>query len=169
MTRRRLGRCIRRAMERGAMTSGGETMAPNMKPTGQGIPNSQWVTTATAMVVNATQPTASSEMGRRLNRNSRQLILTADEYMTGGNTKSSTSSGESSSVGRPGMSARATLVSTSRMAGSRAVATATDATMTSSNTSIWMVGTMSAQPDNTSRSQLGAWVHERGLGECAAI
>ena len=51
-------------------------MAPNVKPTGQGRPNSQWVTAATAVVVNATQPTASSEMGRRLNRNSRQLIVT---------------------------------------------------------------------------------------------
>jgi hypothetical protein len=149
------------------MTSGGETMAPNMKPTGQGIPNSQWVTAATAIVVNATQPTASSEMGRILNRNSSQLIVTADEYMTGGNTKSSTSSGESSSVGRPGTRARATPVSTNKMAGgtlSRAATTATDATMTSSNTSIWMVGSISAQPDNTSRSQFGACVHERGPG-----
>ena len=129
-------------------------MAPNVKPTGQGRPNSQWVTAATAVVVNATQPTASSEMGRRLNRNSRQLIVTADEYMTGGNTKSRTSSGESSSVGRPGTSARATPVSTSRMDGgtlTRAATTATDATMISSNISIWIVGTMSAQADNTSR------------------
>ena len=103
------------------MTSGGETMAPNVKPTGQGRPNSQWVTAATAVVVNATQPTASSEMGRRLNRNSRQLIVTADEYMTDGGSLT------------------------------RAATTATDATMMSSNISIWIVGTMSAQADNTSR------------------
>src|SRR4029450_2484610 len=102
MTRRRLGRCIRRAMESGAITSGGETMAPNRKPTDQGIPNNHWVTAATAIVVNTTQPTASKEMGRRLNRNSRQLIVTADEYMTGGSTKSSTSSGESCRAGRRG-------------------------------------------------------------------
>ena len=37
--------------------------------------------------------------------------------MTGGSTSSRTSSGASSTAGRPGMSARATPVSTSRMAG----------------------------------------------------
>ncbi len=66
-------------MDSGATASGGETMAPNTKPTGQEKPNSQCVTAAVAMVVNSTQPTASIEMGRRLNRNSRQLIATADE------------------------------------------------------------------------------------------
>jgi hypothetical protein len=142
-------------------------MAPNVKPTGQGRPNSQWVTAATAVVVNATQPTASSEMGRRLNRNSRQLIVTEDEYMTGGNTKSRTSSGESSSVGRPGTSARATPVSTSRMDGgilTRAATTATDATMLSSNISIWIVGTMSAQADNTA---VGPVCRNEGRGAIA--
>ena len=54
-------------------------MAPNTKPTGQEKPNNQWVTAAAATAVNRTQPTASSEMGRRLNLNSRQLIATADE------------------------------------------------------------------------------------------
>ena len=34
---------------------------------------------ATATVVKTTQPTASSVIGRRLNRNSRQLIFTADQ------------------------------------------------------------------------------------------
>ena len=41
-------------------------MAPNAKPTGQARPNSQWVAAATAMVVNATQPTASSEIGTEI-------------------------------------------------------------------------------------------------------
>ena len=75
----RLGSCIRRAMASGATGSGGETMAPKVKPTGQAKPNSQWVAAATAIIVNVTQPMARSEMGRRLKRNSRQLIATADE------------------------------------------------------------------------------------------
>ena len=75
----RLGSCILRAMESGAIASGGETMAPNRKPTGQVRPRAQWLAAATAIVVNTTHPTASSEIGRRLNRNSRQLIATADE------------------------------------------------------------------------------------------
>ena len=79
MTRMRLGSCILRAIESGATASGGETMAPSTKPTGQARPSSQWVAAATATVVNTTQPTASSEIGRRLKRNSRQLIATADE------------------------------------------------------------------------------------------
>ena len=50
--------------------------------------------------------------------------------MTGGSTSSSTSSGASSTAGRPGISASTTPVSTSRMAGgifSRAATTATAA------------------------------------------
>ncbi len=74
----RLGSCIRRAIESGARASGGDTMAPITKPTGQGSPNSQCVPAATATVVNTTHPTASNEMGRRLKRNSRQLIATAE-------------------------------------------------------------------------------------------
>ena len=68
-----------RATASGATASGGETIAPNTKPSGQERPKSQWAAAAAATVVNATQPTASSEMGRRLNRNSRQLIATAEE------------------------------------------------------------------------------------------
>ena len=75
----RLGICIRRATDNGATASGGETIAPSTKPTAHGKPRSQWVAAATAIVVKTTQPTASSPIGRRLNRNSRQLIATADE------------------------------------------------------------------------------------------
>ena len=75
----RRGSCILRAIARGATASGGETMAPARKPIGQEKPNSQRVATATARVVNTTPPNASKEMGRRLKRNSRQFIATADE------------------------------------------------------------------------------------------
>src|SRR2546428_2889056 len=67
--------------------------------------------------------------------------------MTGGSTRSSTSSGASSTVGRPGTSASATPVSTSGIAGgilSRAATTATAATTTSSSTRIWIVEIMRA-------------------------
>ena len=54
-------------------------MAPSTKPTAQGKPRSQCVAAATATVVKATRPPANSTIGRRLKRNSRQLIATADE------------------------------------------------------------------------------------------
>src|SRR6476660_6415134 len=67
--------------------------------------------------------------------------------MTGGNTKSSTSSGASSTTGRLGTTARTTPVSTKRMADgifSRAATTATTAITASSSTKIWIVETMRA-------------------------
>ena len=73
-----LGRCILRAIASGAMASGGDTIAPSTKPTGQARPSNQWAATATAAAVNRTQPTASIALGRRLNLNSRQLISTAE-------------------------------------------------------------------------------------------
>ena len=75
----RRGSCIRRRIDSGATASGGETIAPSTKPTGHGRPRSQWVAAATATVVNTTHPTARSEIGRRLKRNSFQLIDTAAE------------------------------------------------------------------------------------------
>ena len=75
----RRGICNLRATESGATASGGDTIAPNTKPTGQASPSSQCAAAAVATVVNTTQPTASRVIGRRLNRNSRQLIATADE------------------------------------------------------------------------------------------
>jgi hypothetical protein len=50
------------------------------------------VAAATAMVVNTTQPTASSEIGRRLKRAAPAHRHRGGE--TGGNTRSSTSSGQ---------------------------------------------------------------------------
>src|SRR5262245_14566112 len=62
--------------------------------------------------------------------------------MTGGKIRSSTSSGASSTGGRPGTSAISTPVSTRRIDGgtlSRLAMTATAATTASSRTSTWMV------------------------------
>src|SRR5262245_8780160 len=78
--------------------------------------------------------------------------------MTGGNTRSRTSSGASSTVGNPGTSAKTTPVRTKRMAGGilrRAATSATTATTTSSNTRIWIVGIMSAPigDDDRTRAQ----------------
>src|ERR1700730_1506771 len=67
--------------------------------------------------------------------------------MTGGSTRSNTSSGASSTLGKPGTSAKPTPVSTRRIAGGilrRMAMTATAATTTSSNTTIWIVGIMRA-------------------------
>ena len=70
---------MRCAIASGATASGGETMAPRTKPTAQGKPRSQWVAAAMAIVVNTTQPIARSAIGRRLKRNSFQLIFTASQ------------------------------------------------------------------------------------------
>jgi hypothetical protein len=79
MIRMRRGIPMRRAIESGATASGGDTIAPSTKPTGHGSPISECAAPATATVVNTTHPTASSEIGRKLKRNSRQLMATADE------------------------------------------------------------------------------------------
>ena len=46
---------------------------------GDGMPSSQCPTAATAQVVNTTQPNANSVIGRKLKRNSRQLMATPAE------------------------------------------------------------------------------------------
>src|SRR5215469_376242 len=141
MTRILLGSCNRRAIASGATASGGETIAPRTNPTGQDRPSSKCVAAPAATVVNTTQPIASREIGRRLKRNSRQLIATADEYISGGNTSSSTSSGASCTGGRPGTSANKTPVSTRRIAGGtfhRFATTPTAASATSRSTKVWI-------------------------------
>ncbi len=75
----RLGSFSRRAIDSGATASGGATIAPSRKPTGQGTDSTYCAAAATATVVNTTHPKASRVIGRRLKRNSRQLIETADE------------------------------------------------------------------------------------------
>ena len=54
-------------------------IAPSTNATAHGRPSSACATAATATVVNTTQPIASSAIGRRLKRNSRQLIATPAE------------------------------------------------------------------------------------------
>ena len=66
-------------MASGATTSGGATMAPRTKAAPHCQPNSVCTASATAQVVNTTQPNASRMIGRRLKRNSRQLIDTPAE------------------------------------------------------------------------------------------
>ena len=58
-----------------ATTSGGATIAPRTKATGQEKPAmTVCATTATATVVKNTHPTARSPIGRRLARKSRQEV-----------------------------------------------------------------------------------------------
>ena len=52
-------------------------MAPRTKAAAQGSPMVQWATTATTHVVISTRPTASSEIGRRFARKSRQEVKIA--------------------------------------------------------------------------------------------
>ena len=66
-------------MASGATASGGATMAPSTKPTASGMWSSQCAAAATAQVVKTTQPKANSAIGRRLKRNSRQLMATPAE------------------------------------------------------------------------------------------
>ena len=60
------------------MASGGEMMAPSTKPTDHGRFISQCAAAATTTVVKATPPMERSPIGRRLKRNSRQLIWNAE-------------------------------------------------------------------------------------------
>lgn len=58
-----------------ATASGGDTMAPSAKHAAQGKPGTtRCATTPTTSVVNATAPTASCTMIRRLARKSRQAV-----------------------------------------------------------------------------------------------
>src|ERR1700761_1930868 len=79
ITSKRLGIRNRRAIESGATASGGDTIAPSTKPTDHGRPINQFAAAATTAVVKTTHPTARAEIGRKLNRNSRQLMATAAE------------------------------------------------------------------------------------------
>src|SRR5437879_6131118 len=67
--------------------------------------------------------------------------------MIGGNTTSNTNCGANGTVGKPGIRARTTPVTTRRMAGgiaSRAAMTATAAITTSSTTRVWIIAVISA-------------------------
>ena len=66
-------------MASGATASVGAIIAPSTKLTAHGMPNNACAATATAPAVNRTQPKANSEIGRKLKRNSRQLMATPAE------------------------------------------------------------------------------------------
>ena len=78
-TTNRRGTPRRRTIASGATASGGATMAPSKKPMAHGMPSSQCTAAATAQVVKTTAPNANSAIGRRLKRNSRQLMATPAE------------------------------------------------------------------------------------------
>ena len=104
--RRGMGRRWR--TEAAATASGGATTAPSAMAAAQGSSGRMsLITTATQAVVNSTQPTASSRMGRRLKRNSRQSVRQALAWRRGGRKKASASVGSSETRGRPGMKASA--------------------------------------------------------------
>ena len=80
-----------------ATASGGATMAPNATAAAQGRPGiSSLATAAMNTAVNSTQPTASSRIGRRLERKARQSVRQALPISSGGS---------SVTEGRPGMKA----------------------------------------------------------------
>jgi hypothetical protein len=62
-----------------ASASVGETTAPSVKATDQGKPIQSCATTATAVIVVATSPNASSEIARLLIRKSRSDVKNAPE------------------------------------------------------------------------------------------
>jgi hypothetical protein len=86
-----------------AIASGGETMAPNTKASGQlnsGI--RIWAVIATATVVNKTNDIASADIGLIDDLNSCQEVLEAASYKRGGRIITKTISGSKAIAGNPG-------------------------------------------------------------------
>ncbi len=101
----RRGRFRRRAIDVAAIASGGETMAPSASAIGQPSSGTRAIaTTATAIVVVITSPTASRRIGRMLRHRSRTERKNAPEKRIGGRKTVSTVSGSSSTFGTAGMS-----------------------------------------------------------------
>ncbi len=115
MTISRRGTPSRLAMALAATGSVGETIAPSTTADAHGRPATWCMTTATTAVVAMTRPIASRPIGRRFARRSRSDVKKADEYSSGGSSASSTMSGGSASVGTPGIRARPSPPSTSRI------------------------------------------------------
>ena len=124
-----------------ATASGGETIAPRVKATGQSRPGtSACATTATTATVARTRPMASEAIGRAWARKSRIEVKNAAMYSSGGRNSRKTSSGASSTSGNPGTRAVMSppITSTigygvpSRRASSASAATSTNSPRTSS-------------------------------------
>src|SRR6266545_2554621 len=103
----RRGIPMRPATATAATGSGGATIAPSTIATAHGSPSAAWASSATALVVATTSPTASIEIGRRSRRRSRRLVCRAAQYSSGGRNSASVSSGSSSTSGSPGTRATA--------------------------------------------------------------
>jgi hypothetical protein len=86
-----------------ASGSVGDTIAPSANAAAHGSPaTSAWATTATAVMVTSTSPTASSVIGRALAHRSRGEEKNAAWYSSGGKNSTKTRSGGSSADGIPG-------------------------------------------------------------------
>ena len=97
------GRPIRRPMAVAATASGGATTAPIANDAGQPMPgSSQCTSTPTPAVVNATRPTESNRIGRRLALKSTRLVWIAAAYNRGGSNPKSTTSGSRATSGTNG-------------------------------------------------------------------
>ena len=96
----RRGSPIRRPIAVAATASGGATTAPIARAIGHETPgSSRCATSPTPNVVNATSPTDSSRIGRRLARKSTSEVPCAAAYSSGGSSPNSTTSSESSTSG----------------------------------------------------------------------
>ncbi len=92
----RRGRPTRRATAVVATASGGATTAPRAKAAAKDRPGTtQRATTATTSAVNATSPTDSRPIGRRLRRTSMSEVRIEAAYSRGGSRPTSTRSGSS--------------------------------------------------------------------------
>ena len=86
-----------------ATASGGDTMAPRAKATGQLSPGMiQRATTATAAEVASTSPTARSTIGRKFLTKSRSEVKYAADHKMGGRKIRKTRSGWSGTTGTAG-------------------------------------------------------------------
>jgi len=91
-------------MEVAATASGGETMAPIRKATGQLKPGmSTCAATATSNIVNRTSPTAALVIELIFALKPCQLVYQAAAYSSGGKKITKTISGSSDITGRPGI------------------------------------------------------------------
>ena len=99
-----------------ATASGGDTMAPSAKATGQLMPGmTALATTATAAVVTTTSPTARRVIGRRLRRKSRSEVKYAADHRMGGRKIRNTISGSRGTTGSRGTKLSASPPSTRKI------------------------------------------------------
>ena len=99
----RRGSPMRRPMAVAATASGGATTAPMANDAAQPRSgSSQCTSTPTPAVVNATRPTESSRIDRRLALKSTRLVWMAAAYSSGGSRPKSTTSGWSCTSGTKG-------------------------------------------------------------------